>query len=218
MGAKAKENEALISKGFISLASYPSEELGALRRREYGRTPSFSVVNPDAVDWTDGDDNSIVLAAWDEKSTAIATMRAQILWSLEELEDTVESEFSNCNLTWPVMALSRAATDRAYQEVGLNSVLRFYFFSFALSWHVAHVVGAVYVGSPRTQLMAKLGYEFYSSANPGRDCLLVPKGTSLSAVLDLRTSGEKALQILRDQTSQCFNDYPWCGDIPDRPW
>ena len=211
-----RKQQLLLS--YIAVASHTESGIEDLLRREYERSPSFTVVSNDSLKWSAVKKRSIVLAVWDNENRIIATMRSQILWSLEETEASVESRFADCGLSFPVMALTRAATDKAYQKSGLNSALRFYFVSFAISWGIRHFVGAVFKDSARTRLMEELGYTMFESPDLGTGCLIAPNGTHLSATLDLQTCGSRAIAVLKQQFSEALSDYPWRGKLPDRPW
>lgn len=188
-------------------------EIASLRRLEFMRSQSFTLVD-ESVDWSAGDDDAVVLAAFDAFDRAIASMRAHIFSSMAEAEAVLAAPFAHADLTFPAIGLSRAATLREYQSAGLNSALRFYFLHFARTWGIRYVLGAVYVGSPRVNLMREVGYELTPTSDPQSYAVLHRPNSHRSAVLDLNEHGDDALRVLAQRCQTTLSMFPFVGPYP----
>src|SRR5437764_10217961 len=113
------------------------------------------------------------------------------------------------HLDWPALALARVATHASYCKIGLNSLMRRYFFEAALRYQVRRQYGYVVVGAARTRLMAELGYEFALRGDKDPD--LESQRPWALTWIDLHERGPQALALLDHLINRLGQQYPWVG-------
>lgn len=109
--------------------------------------------------WTISDDYYPVLGLF-VNSELIAMMRIEWIESDREFEFKFKDQLKKRNYTWPMGYLAKAATMKGCEGKGFNSVLRYYCLKILRSWEVSGVLGVMVEGSPRIQIMKKMGYQF----------------------------------------------------------
>jgi len=187
-------------------------EIHALRLSEFKQAEEFEVVEPMTLHWDERDDREVVLATWDEQGRAISTMRGGIVKDRKEAEERMECSVPLDGSAFPTLLLGRGATRREFRDKGLNSALRYYFYSMVPGTPIRSVLGGVYLHAPRTELMKTLGYTFYTPERVWRTDLhaLQPQ---LVASLEASNIGG-ACDILRTMVGAVLLEYPWQGDRP----
>jgi hypothetical protein len=161
------------------------------------------------LNWTDEDDHARVLSVWRD-GQPIATMRVEMVPDRGYIATYSSGLMPPAHhLEWPAFALARVATHAAYGRTGLNSLMRRYFLESAICCGVRRQYGYVVVGAARTQLMAKLGYEFLLRADQDPD--LASQRPWALTWIDLREHGSQALAQLDLLISQLSQEYPWVG-------
>ncbi len=187
-----------------------AEAIHALRLEEFKRAEEFEVVEPMALHWDEKDDREVVLAAWDEEGRAISTMRGGIMKDRKEAEERMECSVPLENSAFPTLLLGKGATRKTFRDKGLNSALRYHFYSMVPGTPVRSILGGVYLHAPRTELMRTLGYTFYTPERIWRTDLhaLQPQ---LVASLESSKIGN-ACEILRGMVAAILLEYPWRGE------
>jgi hypothetical protein len=186
-----------------------ADEISSLRLAAYARAKEFRLENPEALRWGPHDDSDVVLAAWDESGNAISTTRGSIAKDRQEAEEWLTCSVDLDSSAFPVLLLGKAATREEYGRTGLHSALRYYCLAAVLNTPINSVLGMVYKGAPRTNLMQTLGYRFLTP-----DRVWDPEGVPLTpvmvAVLD-RASIGYACEILSKTVNPILMEYPWRG-------
>ncbi len=197
----------------VSLVDRSSAEaINRLRTVEYGRAGGFRV-DPKVIEWNASDDESFILVVR-EGEQILATMRAELADNIDIVEKKLECPWSFGELDFPVLLLSKAATDSTIRRKGLNTVLRYWAFRLAQHWHVSHVVGTFVEGSPRINAMGEMGYEFFKNELGWFRLDYQSERPVLVAKLDFRRQAAVAIEASRRIVGDPEKDYPWSGEFP----
>jgi hypothetical protein len=149
----------------ISIARATAQDradIERLRREAYQAAPEFQVTDDRFLAWGRDDADGIVLAAWYE-GQMVSTTRGNLLCNEAEAERFMECELSGIPLRYPALILSKGATSRDFGRHGLHSMLRHAFIRAARDSGIGSVTGIVFEGAPRTRLMHRVGYEYFSA-------------------------------------------------------
>jgi hypothetical protein len=189
-----------------------AEAIYALRLSEFKRAEEFEVVEPATLHWDETDDLEVVLAAWGERGTALSTMRGGIVKDRQDAEARMECSVPLAGSAFPALLLGRGATRREFRDRGLNSALRYHFYSLIPGSPIRSVLGGVYLHAPRTELMKTLGYTFYTPERIWRTDFHALR-PQLVASLDASKIGG-ACEMLRTMVGEVLLEYPWQGERP----
>ncbi len=187
-------------------------EINRLRIAEYAKAGGF-YVDPKVIEWNASDDESFILAI-KEGGRILATMRAELADNVSIVEKKLECPWNFGELGFPVLLLSKAATDSSIRRRGLNTVLRYWAFRLAEHWKVSHVVGTFVEGSPRINAMREMGYEFHRNELGWFQLDYRSERPVLVAKLDFAKHGAAALEASRRIAGDPEADFPWQGDFP----
>lgn len=187
-------------------------EIHALRLSEFTRADEFEVVEPMALHWDERDDLEVVLAAWDEQGRAVSTMRGGIVKDREEAEERMECSVPLDESAFPALLFGRGATRKEFRDKGLNSALRYHFYSMVPGTPIRSVLGGVYLHAPRTELMKALGYSFYTPKRVWRTDLHARQPQLVASLEASKIGG--ACEILRAMVGAVFLEFPWQGERP----
>jgi hypothetical protein len=190
-----------------------SDAVNRLRVSEYAKAGGFKV-DPRVIEWNASDDESFILIV-KEGERIVATMRAELADNVEIVEKKLECPWSFGELRFPVLLLSKAATDSTVRGKGLNTVLRYWSFRLAQHWGVGHLVGTFVEGSPRINAMREMGYEFFRNELGWFRLDYKSERPVLVAKLDFARHGELALEAARRIAGDPERDYPWSGNFPE---
>jgi hypothetical protein len=183
--------------------------IDALRVEEYGRSSDFALLDANSIRWNSGPSDGIVLAAWDDDQ-CVATMQGSVVSDIQSAQRLLTCEILLEEDFLPALVLTKAATKHSARRMGLNSALRYHFFSAAR--HVSSVLGSVYAGAQRTNLMAAIGYHFRpvlgASFSDTKD--VRPTREVLLAILPANLL-EMAIDSLRQTAAEPLETYPWRG-------
>lgn len=111
--------------------------------------------------WTSTDDYYPVLGLFNE-GTLVSMMRVEWISSEKEFLIKADEKKMKRNMLFPLGYLAKAATDPEYEGRGYNSLLRYHAFQIFLNWKVHGVIGFMAEGSPRVNLLKKIGYNIYT--------------------------------------------------------
>jgi hypothetical protein len=189
-----------------------AEAINRLRTAEYAKAGGFRV-DPKVIEWNPSDDESFILVVR-EGEKILATMRAELADNVEIVEKKLECPWAFGDLGFPVLLLSKAATDSTIRGKGLNTVLRYWAFRLAEHWKVSHVVGTFVEGSPRINAMREMGYEFHRNELGWFRLDYQSERPVLVAKLDFRSHGKAAIEAARRIAGDPEKDYPWGGNFP----
>ena len=187
----------------ISLAQeVHQEEVARLRAQEYAKAKGFSV-DLTTLRWQQTDSECYVLIAEDGK--IVSTMRGEVIAEQSLLEAKLECPWTFHELKFPVLLLSRAATDSAYRGAGLNLVLRYWFLLLAQHHNIPFVVGTFVEGSPRENSLREMGYQFFSN-DLGWQKSTYRSHRPVSVVsLDMAKHGARALAYCAEKCTEAMN-------------
>ena len=181
------------------------DAVSQLRMAEYRRSSEFELVDASALAWDCGNAASVVLAAWDG-DRCVATMQGTVVRSATDAGELLECRLSLPSDRFPALVLTRAATLRELRGSGLNSALRYHFLVAGVGLQCA--LGSVYVGAPRSGVMAAVGYEFLSGdfweaeVRPRRVCQLAYLPGARIA---------EAAGVVRELARDTLAEFPWRG-------
>jgi len=180
-------------------------DVNRLRASEYALSTEFDLLRPEPLFWAEVE-RGVVLGAW-VSDTLAATMQANMTYDCAAAEELLECRASAPGVTFPALVLTRAATVREYRRTSLNSALRYYLMLAAMG-QVGSVIGGVYAGAPRLNVMAEIGYEFHETESWLEN--LPPKTRRLLAVLPACRI-ESALCRLQELAADALAEYRWFG-------
>lgn len=170
------------TKGKVVIASKKehSQDIEKLRWISYHNSLSFEVVD-DVVfrsncKWSETDNSGIILLVLDHENNPLSTLRGNIYNSQNELENYDINFKGNSKdfFHFPVLNMSFAATSPTAFNLGLNSVLRYYFY--ILHRHcVKYILGTGTFNSSIYKTLDRLNYEFRFVTDLRTDLLVVDK-------------------------------------------
>jgi hypothetical protein len=200
----------------ISIARATAQDcadIERLRREAYQAAPEFQVTDDRFVAWGRDDTDGIVLAAWNE-GQMVSTTRGNLLRDEAEAGRFMECELSDIPLRYPALILSKGATSRNFGRHGLHSMLRYAFIRAARDSGIGSVTGVVFEGAPRTRLMHRVGYEYFSVKEAWYSHVQ-PSARTLVAVLP-RDSFGIALSTLAAEVDVSWVQDTLCDEISER--
>jgi len=168
-----------------------SDEVNNIRKEAYAKAKGMAVKDS-GIFWNRSDDQSIVLGVYKEDSL-IATMRSEIITTLEIVEKKMECPWSYDRFSFPAMILSKAAISSNYEGKGLTSILRFFFFKLAEKWKIKTILGTMTANSLRIKSMESLGYRFVENHIGWKNDNYISKEKVLISILDFEKFGTAAL-------------------------
>jgi hypothetical protein len=177
--------------------------INTLLCEEYRRAPEFTLVNESAILWDGNGKEAMVLSAWDGEM-CVATMRADLAMSQDRAAEILGVSIPRRSAAYPALVLTRAATHHEYRRFGLNSALRYHLLSSACG--VRSVVGIVYDGAPRSNLLCRIGYRFVTVSDEW-SAALHPIRPARLAVLDGWALAE-AVRLLSDMAAESLAAFP----------
>lgn len=187
-------------------------KINALRMEEYGKANGFAV-DLLTLKWQQSDDESFVMAL-EVEDKIVATMRGEIIHDKKLLEKKLECPWDfPLNLNFPVLLLSRAATDSSYRSKGLNLVQRYWFLKLAQHYNISFVLGTFVSGSPREKSLKEMGYHFFEN-NLGWQQSTYKSLRPVSVVaLDMKNDIQKAIEYC--ETNAPITDFPLIEEFPE---
>lgn len=189
-------------------------EIDHLRMSEYAQASGYSV-DLETLRWKVSDNESFVMIARDDDQI-ISTMRGEVINDQGVLEKKLECPWDfDTPLQFPVLLLSRAATAKSHQALGLNLILRYWFLKMAQLYAIPMVIGTFVQGSPRQNTLLKMGYRFFENKLGWQQSTYRSLRPVVVALLDMKMNGEQALRYVDDKMStQSFN-YVLDGNFPE---
>lgn len=182
------------------------EEIEVLRMQEYAKASGFTV-DLTTLKWGLSDDQSFVMAARND-GKLVSTMRGEVIDDRSLLEKKLECPWDfPLELNYPVLLLSRAATLSSQRSAGLNLVLRYWFFRFAMLHQIEFVIGTFVSGSPRERTLREMGYQFFENLHGWQQSTYRSLRSVCVVVLNLKTHGDQALKYCIQRASENIQDY-----------
>lgn len=180
------------------LSSDDKEELFQLRKNAYAQAKGFAL-DLERLRWNTSDDQSYILGIFQDQQL-ISTMRAEVIEQKTVLEKKLECPWNfPVNIDGPVLLLSRAATEKAYSNKGLNLLQRGIFLEMAKAYQLSHLVGTFVPNSPREETLRKMGYQFFSNSMGWQESHYHSFGSVYVVCLNLDYSYEKAAAFIQEQ-------------------
>lgn len=188
-------------------------EINELRISEYSRADNnFTLTDSQKLMWSNEDDEAIVLSVWNENGRVLSTMRGREVASREEL-----AYFQGCEIPdemdmFPALALTRAATNNEYKNVGFHSTLRYCFIQYAFLHNYEALFGSLFANAPQLRSMERIGYRFIPTSlnNMSMSTGKTDENELYLAVLEANKF-DSGLEILHDLVSQVLVEYPCEG-------
>lgn len=190
------------------------DTINQLRINEFRRSSEFDLLLEDQLKWSHNDDLHIVLAAWVDRQTAVSTMRAMVIETMQDALDCVQCSVPD-RLEFPSIVFNAAATHTAYRRQGLNQALRYYFLQAAIRCGIRAILSPMYREAPRIGFMKALGYRFITPEKSWQT-KLAPKKERILGILPRRRMG-RAIDYLRTNRREVLHTYPWRGPLFDFP-
>jgi hypothetical protein len=156
-------------------------DIQRLRLEAYRAAPEFQLSDEGCVAWGREDAEGVVLAVWHE-GVVVSTTRGNLLRDRAEAEQFLKCDLSDIPLRYPALALSKGATSAQFGRHGLHSMLRYAFIHAARDYGLASVTGVLWEGAPRSRLMRRVGYEYFT---PKRQWLPVSRVNTKTLVARL---------------------------------
>ena len=139
------------------------EELGSFRRRIF-RDHYGDRVDTDRLGWNHNDDKFPSLGAFAADGSLVSCLRLAPLPTPEEFHRILLRPYQVTDAELPVVALGRAATDRAFVKRGLLSMLRKLAIEITAHRGFSAIVCSIAQDDPRRPLFQAMGYEISSYA------------------------------------------------------
>lgn len=188
--------------------SQDSDIISRLRINEFRRSTEFDLLLADQLKWNQCDEQHIVLAAWEDRLTAVSTMRAVVVLDAREALESVQCSLPS-RLKFPAIVFNSGATHLDYRGQGLNQAIRYYYLRAAIRCSIKAILSPVYRGAPRIDFMKALGYRFMTPEKSWQT-KLAPKKERILGVLPLNRMG-RAIDYLRTHRGEVLHAYPWKG-------
>ena len=178
--------------------SNDKEALFQLRKKAYAQAKGFSL-DLERLRWNTSDDQSYILGIFQDQQL-ISTMRAEVIEQKTVLEKKLECPWNfPVKMDGPVLLLSRAATEKAHANKGLNLLLRGIFLEMAKTYQLSHLIGTFVPNSPREESLRKMGYQFFSNPMGWQESHYSSFGAVHVVCLDLGSTYEKAKTFIQEQ-------------------
>lgn len=190
------------------------QEVSELRMQEYRSASGFKV-DVQTLKWRASDSESYIMVA-ETNGRLVSTMRGEIIDAQKLLEEKLECPWSfDLELQFPVLLLSRAATDSSMREHGLNLLLRSRFFDLARHYGIRHVVGTFVAGSPRERSLKEMGYQFFENTAGWQKSTYRSLAPVQVVVLDLERDYTRADEYCRSRVGKSFQEYAFEETFPE---
>ncbi len=189
-------------------------EISNFRKQEYASAQGYSL-DLNTLNWKTSDDESFVLIA-KQNGKIVSTMRGEVIQDQSILEQKLECPWNfNCPLEMPVLLLSRAATLKSHQSLGLNLILRYWFLKLADCYKIPMILGTFVEGSPRQKTLLAMGYQFFENKLGWQQSTYRSHRAVIVAALTLETALNQAIPYC-DQSFKSYKDHPkFTAPIPE---
>lgn len=186
-------------------------KINALRMEEYSKAQGFEV-DLLTLAWKPSDDESYVMAL-EAEGKIIATMRGEIITDQALLEKKLECPWNfPLELKFPILLLSRAATDSSYRGKGLNLIQRYWFLKLAEELKIPFVLGTFVKGSPRENTLREMGYEFFTNELGWQQSTYRSLRPVNVVALNMKEKGMSAIEYCR--THSAVEEFPLLQNFP----
>ncbi|MBN8536567.1 MAG: hypothetical protein J0M15_05905 [Deltaproteobacteria bacterium] len=194
--------------------SQQQSQIESLRLQEYAQAKGYSV-DLTTLKWKASDEDSFVMYA-QIGETLVSTMRGEIINDQSLLEKKLECPLDfKAKLEWPVLLLSRAATLKSHQSIGMNLLLRYWFLKFADFHQIPLVLGTFVDGSPRQNTLLKMGYQFFENKLGWQQSTYRSHRPVIIAALNMKTHGVQAQDFCKAQLSTDAQQFNFKGNFPE---
>lgn len=188
------------------------EAINQLRISEFQRSGQFDLLKPERLLWSRIDDENIVLAAMQDPTQPVSTMRAVVVHSIDEANACLECAVPR-HVELPGIVFNSAATHKAYRKLGLNQAIRYHFLLAALRSGIESILSPIYIGAPRISFMKALGYTF-DVPEKCWQTKLKPKSQRILGILG-RIHFRHAIAHIEQTRREILERYPWRGELFD---
>jgi hypothetical protein len=154
-----------VTLSLTTLRSNQASSLVALRKRCYQLSKSFEWFDEKALEWSDEDENAVVLGVLSDSGELLSTVRLNVKLDRAATEKALMYSTANIPSRFPTMIGSRSATLPEQAKHGLAGVMRWHVVQQAKRLHMQSISGVVYDDAPRVRSMLVQGYEFYDAPN-----------------------------------------------------
>jgi len=167
------------------VSSKLSDQVYALRRQAYSKSPEIEWLDTKTLDWSPHDDRGVVLGVWaavpeSDAETLVASFRLSWFPDQKSTEDFLEYSLSNVPPRFPTLVPTRAVSAIAFRRFGLHALMRNAYLRVLPRMPVQSMVSIVYDSAPRMASLLKLGYLAYpcdrhwdTEARPKREPLVL---------------------------------------------
>lgn len=194
--------------------SEQQSQIESLRQQEYAQAKGYSV-DLTTLKWKTSDEDSFVMYA-QIGETLVSTMRGEIINDQSFLEKKLECPWDfKAKLEWPVLLLSRAATLKSHQSIGMNLLLRYWFLKFADFHQIPLVLGTFVDGSPRQNTLLKMGYQFFENKLGWKQSTYRSHRPVIIVALNMKTHGVQAQDFCKAQLSNEAQQFNFSGKFPE---
>ncbi len=190
------------------------EELSSFRRRIF-RAHYGERVDTDRLGWNHNDDKFPSLGAFSADGDLVSCLRLAPLPTPEEFHRILLKPYTVHDVELPVVALGRAATDRAFAKRGLLSMLRKLAIEITANRGFPAVVCSIAQDDPRRPLFLAMGYEI-SSYTENWSGFLPSEAPPLLGLLRGKEKMAYAVRYLADKAAQTGTLFDVRVDIEKR--
>jgi hypothetical protein len=133
-----------------------SERLTDFRISQFKTAKEFELINSDLLSYQNGQ-----IFIIESNKEIISTMQVEKCTTIEDFTDKCSGNIPNDFKELSTLYLSKGATNKAYRNVGLNSILRKITLETALAdSSIMSLTGFAYENAPRLNLLHAIGYSF----------------------------------------------------------
>lgn len=145
----------------IGIASSETEkaQISHLRTEAYKIAFGTSLKSFSFLNWDKNDDRGLVMYLSDEKGEAIASLRAIMLHSKEELEALFDITLPG-SLACPLLAMDRLVIAPSHRKKGLSGLFRHYLYGACVGTGIRNLTFTINDGSSRIPFQQKMGFKF----------------------------------------------------------
>lgn len=165
--------------------------------------------NPDAVKWSESDEEGDVLGIFSNQGILLSTMRAESLTKAEDLPPKLDYDFLHERVDLPCGLLGKAVTHPRFEGMGFNTYLRYLAYEKFHRKGMRYIVGTVMPDAPRIPLLKNLGYQFLENPEGWRRYGYNSFGKTLVCYVDLPKNMDHIRRVLEPKIRNLKHEYPY---------
>lgn len=136
-----------------------AKQITALRIDAYKNGSNSTIQDFSFLNWSQQDEESIILYVENEVGEMISSMRAIYTTNIEDIEEIFDIRI-NVPIQTPVLLFDKLITNVQCRGTGISRIFRYLFLHYSIDSSVQHILFTVNDGVSRIPLLKKSGFEF----------------------------------------------------------